>query len=95
VRFPITALSFGKHVLEVSGTGSRLSDALRREVEVLPDGEAVEGTESDRLEGSVTRTVRFPDGTLPGTQRLLLRLQPGTFSQVVSGLDGLLKVPYG
>ncbi|MCC2669614.1 MAG: Large extracellular alpha-helical protein, partial [Armatimonadetes bacterium] len=50
VRFPITALSFGKHVLEVSGTGSRLSDAMRREVEVLPDGEEVEGTESDRLE---------------------------------------------
>jgi uncharacterized protein YfaS (alpha-2-macroglobulin family) len=95
VRFPITALHFGKHFLEVTGNGEKLADAVRREIEVLPDGEEVVHTEGDRLPGELTRPVTFPTGTVPGTERLLLKLYPGTFSQVLEGLDGLLKVPYG
>ena len=95
VRFPLTARHFGKHLLEVTGIGSTSSDAMRREIEVLPDGEEVVRTESDRLEGPVSRTVRFPEGTIPGTEQLLLRLQPGALSQVVTGLEGLLQVPHG
>ena len=95
VRFPITALHFGKHFLEVTGKGEKLADAVRREIEVLPDGEEVVRSEGDRLQGELTRPVTFAAGSIPGTERLLLKLYPGTFSQVLEGLDGLLKVPYG
>lgn len=95
VRFPITALHFGKHFLEVTGSGEKLADAVRREIEVLPDGEEVVHTEGDRLQGETARPITFPAGAIPGTERLLLKLYPGTFSQVLEGLDGLLRVPYG
>jgi hypothetical protein len=95
VQFPLTAKRFGRQSLTVTARGSTISDAIRREIEVLPDGEEEVQTVSDRLAGTATQTVRFPAGAIPGTPRLLLKIHPGVLSQVVEGLDGLLKVPYG
>jgi hypothetical protein len=95
VYYPIMAGAIGHHSLTVSARGSRLSDAVRRAIEVLPDGKEFRTAINDRLEGTVQKTVSFPNNAVPGSEAIWVKLYPGTFSQVVEGLDGILQMPGG
>ncbi len=95
VHFPITVTSLGRHTLKVTAHGSRLSDAILRSIEVTPDGKEVRAAVNDRLEGKVRKTVAFPGNAIAGANGLWVKLYPGPFSQVVEGLDGLLRMPFG
>lgn len=93
--FPIEVVELGKHKLMVSAFGASLSDAIRREIEVLPDGEEKNVTFSDRLSGPVEHTITIPDQAVPGASKILVRVYPGVFSQIVDGLDSMLQMPSG
>jgi uncharacterized protein YfaS (alpha-2-macroglobulin family) len=93
--FPITVKQLGMHKLTVYAYGSRLSDAIRREIEVRPDGEMQEVSFSDRIGGNVTQTITVPANAIDGASKILVRLYPGVFSQVVDGLDSMLQMPFG
>ncbi len=95
VYFPVQIDQAGSHTLTITAIGSKLSDAIKRTVEVAPSGEQREVTLSDRLSGAIERTVTFPANALPEGQELTLKLFPGAFSQVVEGLEGILRVPNG
>lgn len=97
VYFRIKALAFGRQPFQVTAYGSQMSDAIRKEVRVYPDGKELSFTASDRLDTTdpVLETVRFPAETVPGTQKLLVKIYPGIASQVVEGLDALLRMPFG
>ena len=93
--FPIEVSELGKHQLTVRAYGSQMSDAIRREIEVLPDGEEQEITFSDRLSGKVEHEIVFPPDAIEGAGTILVRVYPGTFSQIVDGLDSMLRMPSG
>lgn len=93
--FPIEVVELGKHKLTVYAYGAKLSDAIRREIEVLPDGEKQEVTFSDRLDGNVTQTIAIPADAVPGASKILVRIYPGVFTQIVDGLDSMLQMPFG
>jgi len=93
--FPITVRELGTHRLTVHAHGSRLSDAIRREIEVRPNGERVEESVSDRISGNVTQQVHIPANAIPGASKILVKLFPGVFTQVVDGLDSMLRMPHG
>jgi hypothetical protein len=95
VYFPIRVNKLGTHALTVKAYGEAKSDAIRRSIEVLPDGKKFTGMISDRLEGTVTKTVTFPDMAIAEANELYLRIYPGIYSQVVEGLDKMLGMPYG
>jgi uncharacterized protein YfaS (alpha-2-macroglobulin family) len=95
VYFPITAREIGNHAFLVTARGTKLSDAVKRTVTVLPNGKEIRTAVSDRLDGSADRTITLPDTALPGASNLWIKLYPGAFSQVVEGLDGLLQMPGG
>jgi alpha-2-macroglobulin-like protein len=95
VYYPIMAAAIGHHSLTVTAKGSSLSDAVRRAIEVLPDGKEYRTAINDRLEGTVEKTVAFPANAVPGSEAIWVKLYPGTFSQVVEGLDGILQMPNG
>ena len=95
VYYPITTRAIGKHTLTVTAAGSSLSDAIRRPVEVVPNGKEFRTTVNDRLDSSVEKMISFPSGAIPGASNLWVKLYPGAFSQVVEGLDGLLQMPSG
>jgi hypothetical protein len=95
VYYRIQVKGIGVHPLAVTARGSKLSDAVRRSVEVLPDGKAVWETVNDRLEGDVAKTMVVPESALTDASNILVRLYPGAFSQIVDGLDKLLQMPYG
>ncbi len=97
VYFRIRALDFGQQVFKVTAWGSRMSDAIQKEVRVHPNGKQVNLSLSDRLEANqpVSQTVFLPAEAIPGTQKLLVKIYPGLLSQVVEGLDSILRMPNG
>ena len=95
VYFPITVNSIGHFSLQVQAKGSTLADAVRRTIDVLPDGQEVRDTVNDRLAGKVEKTVSIPVTAIDGASNIWVKLYPGAFSQVVDGLDGLLQMPSG
>jgi uncharacterized protein YfaS (alpha-2-macroglobulin family) len=95
VYYRLRASKIGAHALTVHARGTRLSDAIRRQIEVLPDGEERRDTWNDRLEGTVEKTVTIPRQAIPDASTILVKIYPGLFSQAVEGLDSLLRMPFG
>ncbi len=97
VYFRIKALTFGSQPFQVTAYGSQMSDAIRKDVRVFPDGKELRLTVSDKLDPTVPvkETVQLPAETIPGTQKLMVKIYPGIVSQVVEGLDALLRMPNG
>jgi uncharacterized protein YfaS (alpha-2-macroglobulin family) len=95
VYYRIRAKEIGNHSLTVHARGSRLSDAIKRSIEVLPDGEERRDTWNDRLDGTVERQVTIPKQAIPDASTILVKIYPGLLSQAVEGLDSLLRMPFG
>jgi hypothetical protein len=95
--FRVRALDFGRHPFQVTAWGSAMSDAIMKEVQVYPNGKQVHFTYSDRLTAGepVQQTVNIPSDAIAGTQELAVKIYPGVVSQVVEGLDSILRMPYG
>lgn len=93
--FPIEVVELGKHRLTVWAYGSQMSDAIRRDIEVRPDGEEQNVTFSDRLSGTVEHTIEIPGNAVEGASKILVRIYPGVYSQIVDGLDSMLQMPFG
>ncbi len=95
VYFRIRVVRFGTHSLTMTALGERMSDAIRRSITVYPDGKQLEATCSDRLEGPVEKTVTIPAEAINGTANITCKIYPGVLSQVVEGLEKLLRLPHG
>ena len=95
VYFRIRVVQFGTHSLTMTALGERMSDAIRRSITVYPDGKQLEATCSDRLEGPVEKTVTIPAEAINGTANITCKIYPGVLSQVVEGLEKLLRLPHG
>ena len=97
-QFTIETKKIGKFKLTLTGRmrgGSRREDTVVREIEVVPDGEAQEIVFNGRLDKEVSQAVRFPQSAIPGASKLFVRLYPGPLSQVVEGMDSILRMPFG
>ena len=95
VYFTVSVEDVGWHGLTVMGYGTELSDAVRRTVEVVPDGKEFREGRSDRLNGSITRSLHVPAESIDGGSRIFVKVYPGLMSQTVEGLDSLLRIPTG
>ena len=93
--FRVKVKGIGFHKLTLRAYGTKMNDAVRREVEVVPDGRRVEFSASDRLEGTVRRTVEIPEGAIAGASNILVKIYPGFLSQAVEGMDKILQMPFG
>ncbi len=94
--FRIRAERFGRFSLQVTAWGEKMSDAVAREVTVVPDGTEQRATFSDWLSGDgATVPVTVPAGVIPGTPRVEVKVYPGPAAQLVDGLERLLQMPSG
>ncbi|MBN1265007.1 MAG: hypothetical protein JXA25_05915 [Anaerolineales bacterium] len=94
--FRVRAADFGQARIKVTAYGSTMSDAIQKEITVFPDGKQFFFSQSDMLPAEgFEETVNMPEGVIPGTQQLMVKLYPGVVSQVVEGLDSMLQMPYG
>lgn len=95
IHYRIKVREIGWHKLTVHAYGSKMNDAISRDIEVLPDGQRVESSINDRLEKDVAHTVTIPHDSIPGAGNILVKVYPGIFSQLVEGMDSLLRMPFG
>jgi transcription antitermination factor NusA-like protein len=95
VKFRIRAKRIGHFPLTVKATGSKTSDAIKRAIDVLPDGKKFEQVVTDRLKGKVSQTILIPDNAIPDASKLLVKVYPGVMSQVLEGAEGLIRLPGG
>jgi hypothetical protein len=95
VYFPIRVLKFGRRGFQVTAWGEKMSDAIRREVNVVPDGKEIRLTESDWLRESREIEVEIPPETVPETPRVEVKIYPGVMAQAVEGLEKILRLPHG
>jgi uncharacterized protein YfaS (alpha-2-macroglobulin family) len=98
VYFPIKVTATeGRFRPVVTAIGEKMSDAttLRHDVEVMPNGKRFDQTYSDRLTGDTEQTITIPNEAIPGTAHIYVKIYPGILSQVVEGLEAMLRMPYG
>ncbi len=98
VYFPIKVTATeGRFRPVITAIGERMSDAttLRHDVQVVPNGKRFDQTLSDRLSGDLEQTVTIPKEAIPGTAQVYVKVYPGILSQVVEGLEALLRMPFG
>jgi uncharacterized protein YfaS (alpha-2-macroglobulin family) len=95
LSLPIKVLKVGQHQLEVTATGSGVADAIRRDIEVVPDGQLVDRVASGALSQPFEMPLAVPAGAIEGSVRAIVKLYPSTFSQVVEGLDAIFRMPSG
>ena len=103
VYFPIRVLKFGRRGFQVTAWGEEpalsgaegMSDAIRREVNVVPDGKEFRLTESDWLRESKEIGVEIPPETVPETPYVEVKIYPGVMAQAIEGLEKILRLPHG
>jgi hypothetical protein len=95
VYFPILVLEFGRHGFQVTAWGQEMSDAIRREVTVVPDGKEMRLTESDWLRESREVAIEIPTEAVPETAYVEVKIYPGVMAQVIEGLEKILRLPHG
>jgi len=93
--FTIKVKKIGMHTFKVYGYGSKRSDAVQREIEVEPDGKEHLVTETGRIEGVIKKTIGIPTDAIDEASKIFVKIYPGVFSQVVEGMDKLLRMPFG
>jgi 5-hydroxyisourate hydrolase-like protein (transthyretin family) len=95
VYFRIRVLKFGRRPFTVTAWGERMSDAIKREVNVVPDGKEIRSSESNWLRESLETAVKIPTGAIEETPAIEVKIYPGVLAQVVEGLEKILRLPHG
>jgi uncharacterized protein YfaS (alpha-2-macroglobulin family) len=97
-QFTLEAKRIGKFKLTLSarmnGKASR-ADIVVREIEVIPNGREQNLVFNGRLENSVQHELHFPAASIPDATKIFVRLYPGPLSQVIEGMDSILRMPGG
>jgi len=94
-QFTIQAKRIGKFKLTLSARMGGRADIVIREIEVVPDGREQSLVFNGRLESAVQHAVNFPAAAIPEASSILVRLYPGPLSQVIEGMDSILRMPGG
>src|SRR5262249_30928819 len=71
------------------------ADIVTREIEVVPNGREQNMVFNGRLETAVRHELNFPEESIPDASKIFVRLYPGPLSQVIEGMDSLLRMPFG
>ncbi len=97
-QFTLEAKRIGKFKLTLSarmaGT-SKGADIVVREIEVIPNGREQTQVFNGRLDTAVQHEVNFPPASIADASKILVRLYPGPLSQVIEGMDAILRMPGG
>jgi len=95
VHFRIRAKKIGPQRLTVFAKSGEADDAIRRSVEVVPDGKRFEIVLNDRLARRIDRAFEIPREAIEGSVKVFGKCYPGVFAQVIEGVEGMLGMPHG
>jgi len=98
-QYTLQANRIGKFKLTLSanmaGTSAR-RDIVVREIEVVPNGREQTIAFNGHLDGgSIEHSVAFPAAAIPDASKIFVRLYPGPLSEIIEGMDSILRMPGG
>lgn len=97
-QFTLEAQRIGKFKLTLSarmnGEANR-ADIVVREIEVVPNGREQSMVFNGHMENTVRHELNFPATSIPDASKIFVRLYPGPLSQVIEGMDSILRMPGG
>lgn len=97
-QFTLEAKRIGKFKLtlaaQMSGKSKR-ADIVIREIEVVPNGREQSIVFNGQLESAVGHKIEFPSSAIDGASKIFVRLYPGPMSQIMEGMDSILRMPGG
>ncbi len=97
-QFTLQAKRIGKFKLtlsaQMSGSTKR-ADIVVREIEVVPNGREQNTVFNGQLESAVSHDVEFPRSAIEDASKIFVRLYPGPMSQIMEGMDSILRMPNG
>jgi len=97
-QYTLEAKRIGKFKLTLAAKmngGANRADIVVREIEVIPNGREQSQVFNGRLETTVQNAMKFPADSIPDASKILVRLYPGPLSQVIEGMDSILRMPGG
>ena len=97
-QFTLEARRIGKFKLTLAARmqgGADRADIVVREIEVIPNGREQSLVFNGRLENAAQHELAFPATSIPDASKIFVRLYPGPMSQVVEGMDAILRMPNG
>ena len=97
-QFTLEAKRIGKFKLTLSARmngENKHADIVVREIEVIPNGREQSMVFNGRLESAVQHQLLFPAAAIPDASKIYVRLYPGPLSQVIEGMDSILRMPGG
>jgi len=97
-QFTLQANRIGKFKLTLSARmkgGAERADIVVREIEVIPNGREQSVVFNGRLESVAQHELHFPADSIPEASKIFVRLYPGPLSQVIEGIDSILRMPGG
>jgi uncharacterized protein YfaS (alpha-2-macroglobulin family) len=94
-QFTIEARRIGKFKLTLFANMKNRADIVIREIEVVPNGREQTMVFNGRVDSSVAHELNFPPSAIPDASTVLVRLYPGPLSQVIEGMDAILRMPGG
>lgn len=95
VSFTIKVKEVGDYRFTVLACSESQKDAVSKPIRVDPDGKEVQVVTNGTLDKSVRCSVPIPSDSVPGGSTILVKIYPGVTTQMVDGLDGMLRMPYG
>ncbi len=95
VSYRLRVKQVGRHELTVRAAGGGVADAIKRTIEVVPDGRRVENSASGTLQQPAQIAWSVPADAIEGSVKANIKLYPSTFSQLVDGLEAIFQRPYG
>ena len=95
IYFTIKAKILGVHSLTVEAESEEFYDAIRKTLEVIPNGIERSLVMSGSLSKSSEVKVQLPKGVIPDASKVVVTIYPSPMAQVIGGLDQLLRMPYG
>jgi uncharacterized protein YfaS (alpha-2-macroglobulin family) len=94
-QFTVEAKRIGKFQLKLAANMKTRADIVVREIEVVPNGREQTIAFNGRLDSTVSHTINFPANSIADASKLFVRLYPGPLSQVIEGMDAILRMPGG
>jgi len=97
-QFSLEAKRIGKFKLTLAARmhgGADRADIVVREIEVIPNGREQNLVFNGHLENTVQHKLDLPATSIPDASKIFVRLYPGPLSQVIEGMDSILRMPGG
>lgn len=97
-QFTLEARRIGRFKLTLSagmkGAAER-ADIVVREIEVVPNGREQNLVFNGQLESTAGHDLAFPPDSIAGASKIFVRIYPGPLSQIMEGMDAILRMPGG